>query len=283
MRFFCPLHEGAQGLPKNGARRAHGGYNHEMKPDKTKGRKRGREEEHDILHGLHACEAALRNPRRVFHQAFATRNAARKLEQAFAAAGVEPHIVHPRELDRRLGGGAVHQGVMLVASPLPQPRLDQIPRRGLVVMLDQVTDPHNVGAILRSACAFNATAVVSTARHAPSGSAVMTKAASGAFEHVPFVKVTNLARAMDELKDYGFEIFGLDSDAPGTLDCDAAAPDPAAIVLGAEGKGLRKLTREKCDHLVRMDLPGPIRSLNVSNAAAMALYAMTHARLKDSR
>ena len=248
--------------------RSHGGQRRPAPPDE------------EILHGLHACEEALKNPRRRFTNALATRNAARKLEQAFAAAGITPDIVHPKELDKRLGRDAVHQGVMLAGPPLEQPRLDQIPRTGIIVMLDQVTDPHNVGAILRTACAFSATALVTTARHSPLGSAVMAKAASGALEHVPFVKVTNLARAMDELKDYGFALYGLDSEAPGTLDCHARPPDPCAIILGAEGKGLRKLTREKCDHLVRMDLPGPIRSLNVSNAAAMALFAMTHAALE---
>jgi len=234
--------------------------------------------EEEVIYGIHAAAEALANPRRRIRSILVTRNAANRLAEPLAGAGMEPEIVHPRELDGRLGGDAVHQGIMIVADPLPQPRLDQIPRTGLVVMLDQVTDPHNVGAILRTACAFAATAVVTTARHSPHGSAVMIKAASGAVEHIPFVKVTNLARAMDELKEYGFEIYGLDSEAPGILDCEITPPDPCAIVLGAEGKGLRQLTRQKCDHLVRLDLPGPIRSLNVSNAAALALQAMTRSR-----
>ncbi len=243
---------------------------------------RPRPPEEEILYGLHACEEALGNPRRSIRRAMATANAARRLQEAFASAGVAPRIVRPKELDAALGAGAVHQGVMLVCAPLPQPRLDQIPRAGVVVMLDQVTDPHNAGAILRTACAFSATAVVTTARHSPQGSAVMAKAASGALEHTPLVKVANLARAMDEMKEYGFEIYGLDSEAPGVLRCGAPAPEPAVIVLGAEGKGLRRLTREKCDHLVRLDIPGAIRSLNVSNAAALALHAMTHGRRKGS-
>ncbi len=235
-------------------------------------------QDEEIIYGLHAASEALTNPRRTIRSVLVTRNAANRLAEPLAVAEVRPEIVHPKELDRRLGSDAVHQGVLIIAAPLPQPRLDQIPRTGLVVMLDQVTDPHNVGAILRTACAFAATAVVTTARHSPHGSAVMIKAASGAIEHVPFVKVTNLARAMDELKEYGFEIYGLDSDAPGVLDCEIEPPDPCAIILGAEGKGLRQLTRQKCDHLLRLDLPGPIRSLNVSNAAAMALQAMTWSR-----
>jgi len=237
--------------------------------------------EEEIIYGLHAAAEALANPRRTIRSVLVTRNAANRLAEPLASAGVRPEIIRPKDLDRRLGGDAVHQGILIVAAPLPQPRLDQIPRTGLVVMLDQVTDPHNVGAILRTACAFAATAVVTTARHSPHGSAVMIKAASGAIEHVPFVRVTNLARAMDELKEYGFEIYGLDSEAPGILDCEAAPPDPCAIVLGAEGKGLRQLTRQKCDHLVRLDLPGPIRSLNVSNAAALALQAMTWRRRRE--
>jgi 23S rRNA (guanosine2251-2'-O)-methyltransferase len=168
----------------------------------------------------------------------------------------------------------VHQGLLLEAKPLIQPRLDQIEKSGLVVMLDQVTDPHNVGAILRTCAAFRVTALVTTARHSPEGSGVLFKAASGAYEHVPYVKVTNLARAMAELKDYGFRIAGLDSEAPGLLQDLDSAP-PLAVVMGAEGKGLRQLTRDSCDHLVRLDLDGPIRSLNVSNACAVALYALT--------
>lgn len=238
--------------------------------------------EHEILYGLHTCEAALNNPRRVFRRARATRNAARKLQEAFRAAGIEPDIVHPRALNRELGPDAVHQGVLLIADPLAQPRLDQIPRHGVVVLLDQVTDPHNVGAILRTACAFAASAVVTTARHAPESSAVLAKAASGALEHVPYVKVTNLARAIAELKDYGFTIYGLDSEAPAVLDTAGAVPEAAAIVLGAEGKGLRQLTRRSCDHLVRLALPGPIRSLNVSNAAAITLFAMTKQAGEDA-
>ena len=236
--------------------------------------------EREILYGLHTCEEALKNSRRVFRRTRATRNAARKLEEAFTAAGITPEIVQPKELTRELGPDAVHQGVMLQADPLPQPRLDQLPRRGLLVLLDQVTDPHNVGAILRSACAFAASAVVTTARHAPESSAVLAKAASGALEHVPYVKVTNLARAIAELKDYGFTIYGLDSEAPMALDAIGGVPDAAAIVLGAEGKGLRQLTRQSCDHLVRLALPGPIRSLNVSNAAAITLFAM-HKRMGE--
>ena len=231
-------------------------------------------EAHELIYGVHPVSEALRNPRRKFIRLLATLNAARRMEAEAKAAGLEAQIVHPKELDRLAGPDSVHQGLVLEASPLPQPRLDQIERSGLVVLLDQVTDPHNVGAILRSCAAFKATALVATARHSPEASGVLAKAASGATEHVPFVRVTNLSRAMAELKDYGFQVVGLDSEAP-LLISEIARGGPIALVLGAEGKGLRHLTRQSCDLLARLDLGGPIRSLNVSNAAAIALYALS--------
>ena len=231
-------------------------------------------ESHELIYGVHPVSEALRNQRRKFIRLLATLNAARRIAAEAKAAGLEPEIVHPKELDRLAGVDAVHQGLVLEASPLPQPRLDQIDKSGLVVLLDQVTDPHNVGAILRSCAAFKVTALVATSRHSPEASGVLAKAASGATEHVPFVRVTNLSRAMAELKDYGFQVIGLDSEAPSPIS-EVARGGPIALVLGAEGKGLRHLTRQSCDVLVRLDLTGPIRSLNVSNAAAIALYALS--------
>ena len=232
-------------------------------------------EQNDIIYGVHPVVEALKNPRRKIYSLKASKNAADRLAAEIAARGLTPEIVHPNVLDRRLGPDAVHQGLLMEARPLDQPRLDQIEKSGIVVLLDQVTDPHNVGAILRSCAAFNVTALVATARHSPEASAVLFKSASGAYEHVPFVKVTNLARAIQELKDAGFRILGLDSDAPEEISQVDATP-PIAIVLGAEGKGLRQLTRDSCDHLVRLAMNGPIRSLNVSNACAVSLYALTH-------
>ena len=227
----------------------------------------------EILYGMHTVEAALQNPKRRILRLLATANAARRLGPLPAADGIEPEIVAPRDLDRLADPGAVHQGVLVEARPLEDPRLDQIERNATVVLLDQVTDPHNVEAIMRSAAAFAAAAVVTTARHSPQASAVLAKAASGAVEWVPFVKVTNLARAIDDLKGYGFTVVGLDSEAELPIE-QAQTRRPVALVLGAEGKGLRRLTRESCDCVVRLDLPGPIKSLNVSNAAALALYAL---------
>lgn len=236
---------------------------------------------HDIIYGVHAVEAALSNPRRRVRSLAVTKNGLDRLNEVLPALPVEPEVLHPRELDRRLDAGAVHQGVLLMADPLAQPRLDQIERSGIVVVLDQVTDPHNVGAILRSCAAFGVTALVTTARHAPSLTAVLFKAASGAAEVVPFVRVTNLARALEELKSYSFETIGLDSDASQAIH-ETAPRLPVALVLGAEGKGLRHLTRQICDRLVRLNLPGAITSLNVSNAAAVALYALSNATVEPS-
>ena len=231
-------------------------------------------EPNDLIYGVHPVAEALKNPQRKIFSLKASKNAADRLAEEIAARGITPEIVHPRELDKRLGADAVHQGLLLEAKPLAQPRLDEIAKSGIVVLLDQVTDPHNVGAILRTCAAFNVTALVATARHSPEASAVLFKSASGAYEHVPFVKVTNLSRAMAELKDYGFRIAGLDSEAAETISAIDRAP-PIALVLGAEGKGLRLLTRNSCDHLVRLEMDGPIKSLNVSNACAVALYALT--------
>jgi 23S rRNA (guanosine2251-2'-O)-methyltransferase len=228
----------------------------------------------EIIYGAHSVEAALTNPNRRIGALWATKNALDRLKARVSDLRVRPEVVHPRELDARLGPDAVHQGVLAEAAPLPPMRLDQIPRHGLVVLLDQVTDPHNVGAVLRSCAAFAASAVVTTARHSPEASGVLYKAASGAAELVPFVKVTNLARAMEELKSYGFQIAGLEGSAPQTID-SALLQLPLALVLGAEGRGLRQLSRQTCDVLVRLDLPGPIKSLNVSNACALALYAVS--------
>jgi 23S rRNA (guanosine2251-2'-O)-methyltransferase len=231
----------------------------------------------DIIYGVHPVEAALSNPKRRLRRLWLTRNGHERLKMSFATLPLEPEIVHPRELDRKLEPGAVHQGIVLEADPLPSPALDEIEPNGIVAVLDQVTDPHNVGAIMRSCAAFSVTALITTARHSPEATGVLFKSASGAAELVAYVKVTNLARALGELKSRGFRVLGLDSGASSPIE-EEASQRPLALVLGAEGKGLRRLTRQTCDRLVRLDLPGEIRSLNVSNAAALALYALTRGR-----
>jgi 23S rRNA (guanosine2251-2'-O)-methyltransferase len=233
----------------------------------------------ELIYGVHAAAAALANPARTVLSVTATRNMAARLAEPIATAGLEPDIADPRAIDKLAGEGAVHQGICLNAAPLEQPDIADLPdlfdQPGRpVVLLDQVTDPHNVGAIMRSCAAFGAGALITTARHSPQGSAVLTKAASGAAEHVPLIKVTNLARAIEELKETGFAVIGLEGTAPITIE-QTTLPGPYALILGAEDKGLRRLTREHCDDLARLDLPGPLQSLNVSNAAALALYALS--------
>jgi 23S rRNA (guanosine2251-2'-O)-methyltransferase len=225
-----------------------------------------------LIYGWHSVLAALANPRRRVQRLAATRNALQRLAELGFPDLPEP--AEAQELDRLAGAGAVHQGIVLLSEPLPEPELDELADARLVLVLDQVTDPHNVGAILRSAAAFGAAALILTERHGPTDSGVLAKAASGAIEHVAMVRVKNLARALDDLAEMGFERLGLDSKHAEPLD-GVPPGGKTALVLGAEGKGLRRLTREKCDRLVRLDVPGPIKSLNVSNAAAVALYALS--------
>ena len=227
------------------------------------------------LYGLHTVAAALANPERRIRRLLATQNALRRLaELVDIPASITPEIVTPKTIDRLVGADAVHQGVLIECPPLPRPAIEALADARLVVVLDQVTDPHNVGAILRTATAFAADAVVVTARYSPAETGVLAKAASGALDRITFVEVTNLARALESLGEAGFIRIGLDS--AGDRDFgDVAAAARTAIVLGAEGKGLRQRTREICDIVARLDMPGEIKSLNVSNAAAIALYALT--------
>jgi 23S rRNA (guanosine2251-2'-O)-methyltransferase len=229
------------------------------------------------LYGIHTVRAALDNPRREKRALLATPNALARLKESGAVAGVRIEETTPRELDRRLGADAVHQGVALEVAPVSRFGLTDISPLRLVVVLDQVTDPHNVGAILRTACAFGADALVTTQRYAPRETGVMAKAASGALDLVPLIEVRNLGDALVTLKGRGLRAIGFDSEAPAPL-APRAGGEAVAIVLGAEGKGLRQRTRELCDELVRLDMPGPIKSLNVSNAAAIALFAVTAGR-----
>jgi 23S rRNA (guanosine2251-2'-O)-methyltransferase len=228
-----------------------------------------------ILYGWQPVVAALANPARHIRKILATENAARRLADEGATLPVAPEIVRPDAIDARLSPDAVHQGLLVEADPLPAPALGDLPAEGIVLVLDQITDPHNVGAILRSASAFGVAAIVTTARHSPEATGVLAKSASGALEHVPIVAVQNLARALAELKERSFLVVGLDSEGETDL-AHAQLRAPLALVLGAEGKGLRALTRATCDIRARLTLPGAIKSLNVSNAAAVALYVATN-------
>src|SRR5271168_4665742 len=222
------------------------------------------------IYGFHAVSAALRAPRRELVRLYATEAAAERLAPEIAVRGVETKIVAAEDIAARTPRDAVHQGVLLEARPLAPIDISELPVDGLVVALDQITDPHNVGAILRTAAAFAVDALLTTERHTPEFAGALAKSASGGLEHVPICSVVNLARALDELGDLGYWRIGLDSEAPGLL-ADARLARPLVLVLGAEDKGLRRLTRERCDAMARLDLPGAIKSLNVSNACAIAL------------
>ncbi len=232
------------------------------------------------IYGFHSVEAALKAPRRELVRLYATAAAAERLKGAIEARGVETRILSLEEISARSPRDAVHQGLLLEARPLAPIDISELPPDGLVLVLDQITDPHNVGAILRTAAAFAVDALVTTERHSPELSGALAKSASGGLEHVSIASVTNLARALAEMGDMGYLRVGLDSEAAAPLD-EVPLSRPLALVLGAEGKGLRRLTRERCDVLARLDLPGAIKSLNVSNAAAIAL-ALTDRRLRGA-
>lgn len=226
-----------------------------------------------FLYGLHTVRAAIANPQRQNIRLSVTQNALARLEIGDAESLQFPvDIVSPGDIDRQLGPDAIHQGVMLETRPLPIRRLEALRESNLILVLDQVTDPHNVGAIMRSAVAFAAGAVITTIRHSPVESGVMAKSASGALEMIPYIQITNLADTLAELHRLGFHSVGLDSEGPAPLE-QSFSGKKVALVLGAEGKGLRQKTRETVSALARLDMPGEIRSLNVSNAAAIALYA----------
>jgi 23S rRNA (guanosine2251-2'-O)-methyltransferase len=232
------------------------------------------------LFGLHAVRDALANPARHKLRLVVTKNAADKLSEAIAASGLSPEMADPRKFPAPLDPGSVHQGAALEVRPLDWGRLEDValaegaPR---LVLLDRVSDPHNVGAILRSAEVFGARAVIAPARHSAPETGALAKTASGALERQPYLRVPNLGNAIEALKEMGYLVVGLDGEA--TVEIGQAGRDaagrPAALVLGAEGPGLRARTRELCDRMACIPSAGGFGSLNVSNAAAVALYALT--------
>ena len=232
------------------------------------------------LFGLHAVRDALLNPAREKLRFIVTPNALDKLQDAVAAAGIEPEVADPRKFTAPLDPESVHQGAALEVKPLDWGRLDEVvlrpgAKRPLVVLLDRVTDPHNVGAILRSSEVFGAAAVIAPRHHSAPETGALAKTASGALERQPYLRVTNLADTMIELQKMGFVLVGLDGTAERTLpEVVASLGDrPLGLVMGAEGPGLRERTLATCDHLARIPFAGDFGSLNVSNAAAVALYA----------
>lgn len=225
------------------------------------------------LYGIHAVGAALTNPERKCLRLVATAGAAANLPEGL----IDAEIVDRDTIDDILPYGAVHQGLAMLTSNLASKTVEDVARhaesqkRTVVVALDQVTDPQNIGATLRSAAAFGAYAVIVPDRNTPDATGAMAKAASGALETVPLIRPNNLVRALETLKTHGFWVVGLDMDAPVSLP-EADLPDRCVLALGAEGKGLRRLTRETCDMMVRVPMTSQIESLNVSASAAVSLY-----------
>lgn len=230
------------------------------------------------LFGLHAVRDALMNPNRQKLRLIVTRNAQDKLAEAIEFAGIEAEMADPRKFTAPIDQGSVHQGAALEVKPLEWGGLAENcigrdhPR---VLLLDRVTDPHNVGAILRSAEVLGASAVIGTRHHSAPETGALAKTASGALERQPYLRVRNLADAIVELQNMGFLVLGLDGEADHTIESvlDGKLDRPVALVLGAEGPGLRQKTKETVDHLVKIDAAGGFGSLNVSNAAAISLYA----------
>lgn len=246
------------------------------KPSRPQSRPKREDDDVIRLFGLHAVEAALNNEARSINKLMMTENAENKLAALVAKRGVPVERVTPRDLDRLLGPDTVHQGVMLETEPLEEPDLADLAETaagggGPVILLDQVTDPHNVGAVLRSAAVFGAAGVVMTRRNSPPLNGTLAKSASGALELVPVVLAQNLSGALNDLRDAGFTILALDGEADTLLE-DEPLTGAIALVFGAEGKGLRDLTRKTSDRLVKIATGGSLNSLNVSNAAAIALH-----------
>lgn len=237
------------------------------------------------LYGMHAVRAAWLNPERDIRQLYLTDISAKNFDESLNEAKkaglrrVSPQMVERKKLEKMLPQGAVHQGIALSCAPLPEhdihdfARQAEISGRSVLLMLDQVTDPHNVGAILRSACAFGASGMILQKKHAPMLDGVLAKTACGAVEHIPVAYETNLSRSLETLKESGFFVYGLDERGAQSIESlRTKKPEKIVLVLGAEGSGLRHLVRENCDKLMRLPTTGAIQSLNVSNAAAVALF-----------
>ena len=225
------------------------------------------------LYGTHAVAAALANPKRGKYRLAVT-----SVDHGLSADGLEIEIMERHDLEKLLPLGAVHQGMALFVSPLPETDLNQVLAQSnadsKIVVLDQVTDPQNIGAVLRSAAAFGADAVIAPDRHTPYTTGALGKAASGALELVPFIRVINLARTLGELKAADYWCAGLAADGDQTL-TEARLTGRTVLVIGAEGTGLRRLTRDCCDFLVRIPIRGGVNSLNLSAATAISLYELT--------
>ena len=241
---------------------------------------RGKVDADGLIWGRHPVLAALANPaRKGFGRLMATPDRAAEIETGNLSYGHKVEIMDGPMLDRMVPSGAVHQGLVFKVQPLEGVALDDIadPAQGVIVMLDQLTDPQNVGAIFRSALAFGARGIVVQDRHSPALAGALAKAAAGATERLPCARVTNLSRALERLADLGWRAVGLDGASEETLET-ALDARPTVLVMGSEGDGIRRLVAEHCDALARIPMPGGFESLNVSNAAAIALYEVARAQ-----
>lgn len=267
---------GAKGQSAGGSDR--GGWNPNPKAksfsDSAPRPSRAKADADNFVWGRHPVLAALANPaRKGMGRLLATADRAAELERDDLAHGHRVEVVEVQALDRMLPSGAVHQGLAFKVQPLEGVALEDIaePASGVIVMLDQLTDPQNVGAIFRSALAFGARGIVVQDRHSPALAGALAKASAGATERLPCARVTNLSRALEKLADLGWRAVGLDGAAELTLD-QALDEQPTVLVMGSEGDGVRRLVAEHCDLMARIPMPGGFESLNVSNAAAVALY-----------
>lgn len=252
------------------------------KPDSRSSRRISTSSDSLLLYGLHTVRAALNNPKRRIEELSATENALARLgdlptERRDLAVSITP----AHALDKMVGGDAVHQGVVARCQPLDMldaSELFHLADASLILALDQITDPHNAGAILRSASALGADAVLTTSRNSVHETAVLAKSACGALDTIRLIELRNLSKGLQELNDMGFYSVGLDSEGPLVLEetLTSSRARKVVLVLGSENKGLRQMTRETCSALARLDMPGPIKSLNVSNAATLSLYAVAN-------
>lgn len=227
-----------------------------------------------LIYGKHACLAALNNKNRQILKIYVTKNFdTSALPHKLTAI---PQIISNEDIERFIPTGSVHQGILIEALPLSEPGLDYVEKKGgIIVVLDQVTDPQNVGSILRTAAAFNVTAIIIPKDNAIAESSALAKAASGTLEIVPIIRVTNLVRSMEELKKSGYWFIGMDGNTDTSIGDLKDISANTALVMGAEGKGLRRLTAESCDYIVKIPISSNVESLNVSNAAAIGLYCLT--------
>jgi 23S rRNA (guanosine2251-2'-O)-methyltransferase len=220
------------------------------------------------IYGKHSAEAALKNPKRKIYQVMVTQNCWNLFKEILPT---HAEVCDDRKISHTVGPDAVHQGIAVLVKTFNDGGLEKTDLGNMVVVLDQVTDPHNVGAVLRSASAFGASAVINTFRNSPPEGGVLAKSASGAMEYVRYIRVSNLSDAISYLKTQKFWVIGLDADATHNI-TDATKYDKVALVLGAEGKGLRQKTKEYCDLIANIPIQRQQESLNISNAAAIALY-----------